>query len=393
MPQQSQLAKKTAPTPRILFIQHASVFEAYGGVEYYLHDLVALATKAYSSDNVMTLVPGRFDDVPEEPPYTMQIAPYPRNKVARKIQNRIPAALYFSAQKAIRDFRPTVLFNAHVSLGPALHLLGASYDIPIYTCAYGIDVWGDLWPQDEWCLRKVSRIISISHWTKKILVDRGYDASRIEIIQPRLPPHFENVHASDVGKRPHLNLLTMSRLDANEQYKGQDHVLHALHTIRQRKPGWKVRYVILGNGNDRGRLEALVESLNLRDCVQFREAVKDRETLGKAYAETDLYIMPSRFGRLGRTWKGEGFGIVYLEAAAFGIPSIAYNCGGATDILRDGENGRLIEPDNIEALADAIQRLDENRKELAKLGKTARTQVMSRFTESPILQQLKLAFR
>ena len=101
--------------------------------------------------------------------------------------------------------------------------------------------------------------------------------------------------------------------------------------------------------------------------------------------------MPSRFGKWEGKWRGEGFGIVYLEAAAFGLPSIAYDCGGATDIISAGVNGWLVVPDSITDLANAIAQAAKNPKLVFEMGKKAHEMVMARFTRTQFAQQLKLA--
>lgn len=375
---------------RVLCLQHSSIFEAYGGVEYYLDDTLTLATQLCGRENVHTLIPQRGPHTLSisPRPYGYQMVPWPKNSVLKKLANRVPWPLFRSAQKAILEFKPTVLLNAHVSLGPMAVALSQMYSIPLVTIVYGIDAWGNLWPQDEYALKKSSRILSISHWTKQVLVQRGYDANRIDILHPMLNPKFQTRKLSAKKSHERFTLLSISRLSAAEQYKGQDHVLHALGRLKEKYRRLSFRYIIQGKGDDLARLEALAHSLDLQEIVEFRGAVADRDALDELYGEADVYVMPSRFGFWGRRWRGEGFGIVYCEAAAFGVPSIAYRCGGATDIIRHGETGLLVTPDNVDELANAIWSLYENFSRREELGKKAFKHVMENFTQPPTREQL-----
>ncbi|MBY0372325.1 glycosyltransferase, partial [bacterium] len=174
--------------------------------------------------------------------------------------------------------------------------------------------------------------------------------------------------------------LSVSRLDATEQYKGQDHVLEALAQLRQTHPQLEFRYTIQGDGSDRPRLEALARELGLGEITRFTGSVKDRTELENLYAQSDLFVLPSRYGRWQRKWRGEGFGIVYLEAAAFGVPSLAYDCGGVKDIFTSEKDGWLAAPDDIPALAQALATLAQDRTRLAALGRAAkaRTEVFTK---------------
>jgi glycosyltransferase involved in cell wall biosynthesis len=374
---------------RVLCLQHSSVFENYGGVEYYLDDTLRLATDICGGANVRTLIPQRGDGLKTSPrPYTYQLVPWATQPIVKKLCNRIPWPLFNAARKAIEEFRPQILLNAHVSLGPVAFALSKLYSIPVVTIVYGIDAWGNLWPQDELALKKSNRILSISHWTKNVLVDRGYPATQIDILHPMLNPTFQNRPLPTKTTRDRFTLLTISRLSAAEQYKGQDHVLQALGRLKEKHSRIKFRYIIQGKGDDQPRLESLVHSLDLNEIVEFRDAVPDRDGLESLYNEADVYVMPSRYGYWGRKWRGEGFGIVYCEAAAFGVPSIAYRCGGATDIIRHGETGLLITPDNIDELASGIWSLYENFATREAMGKKAYHHVLKHFTESATREQL-----
>jgi phosphatidylinositol alpha-1,6-mannosyltransferase len=111
------------------------------------------------------------------------------------------------------------------------------------------------------------------------------------------------------------------------------------------------RWVVVGEGSLRGELEAMAASLDVADCVTFTGRLDDEardDWLDRAH----VFAMPSRLLPGGRG--GEGFGIVYLEAGAHGLPCVAGNVGGSVDAVIDGETGLLVDPTDHVAVADAI---------------------------------------
>lgn len=123
------------------------------------------------------------------------------------------------------------------------------------------------------------------------------------------------------------------------KYKGYDQMLHALVKVRLCVPD--VHFILAGKGDDIPRIKALVAKLNLQDCVTIAGFVPDEE-LCAHYNLCDVFALPS---------KGEGFGIVYLEALACGKPVLAGNQDGSIDPLAEGKLGCLVDPDNVEEIA------------------------------------------
>jgi glycosyltransferase involved in cell wall biosynthesis len=140
-------------------------------------------------------------------------------------------------------------------------------------------------------------------------------------------------------------ILTVSRLDSSEKYKGYDTVLKALPAVLQSIPD--VRYLIVGKGDDRSRIERIIAESGLESCVTVAGDIADEE-LCDHYNLCDVFAMPS---------KGEGFGIVFLEAMACGKPVLAGNKDGSVDALRCGELGVLVDPDNVDEIASALTRM------------------------------------
>ncbi len=379
---------------RLLFLQHDSVFENYGGIQYYLDDLLTLAAETYGQEEVLSLTLSRknTDKTQIKAPYKIDWVPSPVSGLRAKLANRFPLHLIWRALKTIPSFKPDLIIASHACLAPAAYFLSRRSHIPFGVIAYGMECWGDLYPQDEWALRRADAIFSISHWTKKILKDRGFESERIRIIHPLLPSFFDEDEQVPTNSKKSFQLLTVARLDPQEKYKGQDDTLHALALLKARSPHLDFRYRIVGEGGDKERLENLARSLKLDSHVDLVPPVKDRAALKALYHSSDLFVMPSRFGKWDGKWRGEGFGIVYVEAAACGVPSIAYNCGGVTDIVEHQETGLLVEQGNRADLALAIEKMMKDNEERKQMGARASTLVRERFSVAAIRKEMEAAF-
>jgi phosphatidylinositol alpha-1,6-mannosyltransferase len=149
------------------------------------------------------------------------------------------------------------------------------------------------------------------------------------------------------GKRA---LLTLGRVVAAERYKGFDEVLGILPALDP-----DVVYIVAGGGNDVPRLGAKAARLGIQDRVIFTGLFKE-EDKADIYNLADVYVMPSR---------GEGFGFVFLEAMACGVPAIASRLDGGREAVQYGEIGRLVDPTSpaeirtavADALADCVKRI------------------------------------
>jgi glycosyltransferase involved in cell wall biosynthesis len=137
-------------------------------------------------------------------------------------------------------------------------------------------------------------------------------------------------------------LLTVARLAPEERYKGIDEVIELMPRLLDRFPSLK--YLVVGDGADRPRLAAKAKASGVGAHVVFAGWVADAEKVAH-YNLADAFVMPS---------SGEGFGIVYIEAAACGVPVIGGAAGGAVEALLDGRLGRLVDRTDPAALAQAI---------------------------------------
>jgi len=145
-------------------------------------------------------------------------------------------------------------------------------------------------------------------------------------------------------------LLTLGRLSSEEQYKGHDEILEILPDLAEEVPD--VSYLVCGDGDDRSRLERKAERLGVADRTVFAGYVPEEEKEDH-YRLADAFVMPGR---------GEGFGIVYLEAMACGVPVVASRADASREAVRDGQLGVVVDPDDPSDLRRGIYRaLDTER--------------------------------
>jgi glycosyltransferase involved in cell wall biosynthesis len=246
--------------------------------------------------------------------------------------------------------RPNLVISTHVNFTPAAYWLKRLAGIPYWAIAYGTDAWNIEQTDIKTALYHADKIISISSYTRdRLLKEENLDPTKISLlactfdasrfkIAPK-PQYLLNRYQL-TAEQPVI--LTVGRLDNTQQYKGYDQILLALPEIRRQIPN--VHYILVGKGDDRPRIEQLITQLNLQDCVTLAGFVPDDE-ICDYYNLCDVFAMPS---------KGEGFGIVYLEALACGKPTLGGNQDGTIDALCHGELGVLVNPDDLEEIAEAL---------------------------------------
>ncbi|WP_040630379.1 glycosyltransferase [Fortiea contorta] len=248
---------------------------------------------------------------------------------------------------------PDLVMTTHMNFTIAAYWLKRLRNIPYWTVAHGLEAWDIQNSALKTALHHADLILAVSGYTRdRLLKEQNLDPKKVVI----LPNTFDGSRFQPAPKPSYLLkkyqlkpeqpiILTVARLSEVEQYKGYDQILYALPKIRQLIPD--VQYMIVGKGNDRIRLEKLIAELELQNCVTFAGFVPD-EQLCDYYNLCDVFAMPS---------KREGFGIVYLEALACGKPVLGGNQDGSVDALCHGELGALVNPNDVEQIADTLSQI------------------------------------
>jgi glycosyltransferase involved in cell wall biosynthesis len=249
--------------------------------------------------------------------------------------------------------RPKLIVSTHLNFGPLAMVAQRSFGMPYVLVAHGIDAWRITNASRRRALQKANLTLAVSQYTRDRLIhEAGLDSDRVKI----LPNTFDAERFAIAPKPPQLLrkyglrqdtpvILTVCRLAETECYKGYDQIIKAMPEIMRFVPN--ARYLLVGKGPDRPRIEKLIAELGVQDAVILAGFVPDEE-LADHYNLCDVFAMPSR---------GEGFGIVYLEALACGKPVLAGNKDGSRDALADGELGLLVDPDDTAEIATEIIRV------------------------------------
>ncbi len=217
-------------------------------------------------------------------------------------------------------------------------------------------------------LKKVDIIVSNSEYTKNLLKKNIAGLNNIETIYPGVSS-FENIKEEEIKlTNGQPTLLTLARL---EKRKGHQNVLYAISKLKSRYPD--IRYIIAGDGEEKYNILSLVRTLDISRNVSLIGSISESQ---KKYIfnRTDLMIMPTidAIDRLSI----EGFGIAYIEAALFGIPSIASNIGGTKEAVIHNETGIVL--NNLNDLENIIGELIENKKKREFFGQNAKNRANSK---------------
>lgn len=263
--------------------------------------------------------------------------------------------LAFISHAALKGFTAHKLILSHVHLLPVAILIKTiSPRTKIVLLAHGIEVWRELKTWEKRFMRASCEVWAVSQFTAAELQEKHkIPETNLRVLNNCLDPYFKIPKIKDrpnelVYKHGILPsdpiLFTLTRLSSTELYKGYDLVLQILPEIIKSHP--TLLYIIAGKAHEseQRRLERLIEDLNLQNNVVLLGFIpEDRVT--SYFKLADVFIMPSQ---------KEGFGLVFIEAAACGTKVIAGNKDGSRDALLDGKLGTLVNPENKAHLAAAI---------------------------------------
>ncbi len=222
----------------------------------------------------------------------------------------------------------------------------------------------------------VNKIIANSEFTKELIKKVNPKLTNIEVIHPGVSS-FDNIDEEEVKLIDGTpTLLTLARL---EKRKGHKLIIKSISRLINKYPN--IRYIIAGEGEEKSYLLSLVGALNISKNVMFIGSVNDGQ---KKFIlnKTDLMIMPTIDES--KKLSIEGFGITYVEAALFGIPSIASNIGGTKEAVLHNNTGIII--DNLDELDIAISDLIENKIKMKKLGENAKKRAQSQLSWDKVIK-------
>lgn len=264
--------------------------------------------------------------------------------------------LLFTQKAIFSGIGNDVIILSHLNLLPVGYFIKLlSPRTKLLLIAHGIEAWKKF----RWLQRRMlfacDRILSVSRYTKEVIIKLNhFPAEKIQVLNNCLDPFLEKPvekeKDKDLLKRYQLNkedivLMTLTRLDIRERYKGYDIVIEGLRELRKKNASLK--YLIIGkyDEKEKQRLDKLIAEAGLQADIIFTGFVDD-DKLAEHFNLADIYIMPS---------EKEGFGIVFIEAMYYNKPVIAGNKDGSTDALLDGKLGLLVNPSSKQEVSQAIE--------------------------------------
>jgi len=301
---------------------------------------------------------------------------------------RSKARLVVSAIRAARRQGKLVLAG-HPHLAPvaqAMHVRAPR--IRTIVCAHGLEVSEPLPAVRRSALRRADLVLAPSAATAELVsAKQGVAQDRIRVLPWALDPDFEALlaKAALTPLPPEFPsgrvILSVGRWNSEERYKGLDHLIAALARIRTHWP--EVQLVAVGEGDDRHWLENLAAEHGVQRHVHLFSGLAPAQ-IAACYAACEVFALPSR---------GEGFGLVYLEAMASGKPVIGGSHGGAPEVIEDGLTGYLVSHGDVAQLVAALDSLLHEPELGRQMGAKGKARVESAFRFQTFAKSLRKILR
>tara|TARA_Y100001935_G_scaffold130046_1_gene107780 strand:- start:30 stop:1112 length:1083 start_codon:yes stop_codon:yes gene_type:complete len=212
----------------------------------------------------------------------------------------------------------------------------------------------------------IDKVVANSEYTKNLAIDIGIDESKIIVINPGVFPPKEIdkstiEEAENILKNKNPRLITVSRFDKR---KNHEKVIMALKNLKQMYPN--IIYTCIGYGEEEENIRKLTNELELNEQVVFLNNIS-QDLKNALVSKSNLFVMPSIIHKS----SVEGFGIAYVEAAQYGIPSIGGKDGGASDAIKNNETGIICDGNNLDEIYSSIDLILKNNS-FVEMGKKAK---------------------
>jgi phosphatidylinositol alpha-1,6-mannosyltransferase len=316
----------------------ALVTDAYGGrggIAQYNRDFLGSLAEMGALSSI-TVLPRQAPDPPEPPERIRQLAAH-----GGRVRYSVAALRTAFVQHV------DLVFCGHLFMAPLAASIARLKHAKLVIQTHGLEAWSRPSKWQRAAVEQADLVLSVSRHTRAAVLSWAAIAPEQVVVVPNtvreiFKPGDGSIRRSTLGLNGKRVLLTVGRMDSRERYKGHDRVIAAIPELVKR--GHDICYLIVGEGNDRPRLESLAIKTGAKDRVRFLGAV-DSQTLAEIYRCADLFVMPST---------GEGFGVAFLEAMASGTPALGLDIAGSCDALGEGELGSVAAENEI---SEVIARL------------------------------------
>ena len=331
------------PTLNVLMLL-SDGFGGFGGIAKFNRDFLEALDASSLVQRVYALPRLIPDPIKEVIPESIV---YDRRAASGKVAFLQRVGSHLCARQPIN-----LVICGHINLLPAAWIFARAQGARLALIIHGVEAWG---PRDVWrnrTVRFVDTYMAVSRhsaekfgaWSKTAM-DRFFILPNCVDLEHFLPGERDPKLIERYSLESTKVIMTVGRLGYEERYKGFDEVIEVLPQLIAVFPNLK--YMIVGDGPDRKRLEIKAKTSGVSGYVIFTGRIPESEKVAH-YNLADAYVMPS---------SGEGFGIVLIEAAACGIPIVGSSVDGSREALLDGRLGRLVSPDNRSELVAAVTEL------------------------------------
>jgi phosphatidyl-myo-inositol dimannoside synthase len=308
---------------------------------------------------------------------------------SERAKGRFLATAIRAARRPSGKSKIKLVVTGHPNLAPVTSTMRfAAPRLKSIVCTHGVEVWEPLPRMRRMALRRADVVLAPSKYTADhVAAIQRVATQKIRVLPWALDPQFEAL-APQSGKAAAPEnfpkgrvVLTVGRWRADERYKGMDTLITALPRLLPRWP--ELQLAAVGDGDDREWLEDLAEETGVQRHVHFLSGLSYVE-LARCYAHCEIFALPSR---------GEGFGLVYLEAMACGKPVIGGAHGGAPEVIDDGKTGYLVPHGDAAQLATAIETLLADPALEREMGRRGKQRVENEFRFSVFAKSFRKILR
>lgn len=241
--------------------------------------------------------------------------------------------------------KPTLIISTHINFAFIANIIKKLFKVPYILIAHGIEIKPNFSKYKLNAINNSDKILATSKWTQNKILKLGVKIKKISIIGNTASETVFNINNDNKKLKKSYKILskdkiilTVARLDKNEKYKGYDKIIKSIPIIIKKFKN--IKYLIVGEGDDKKRIEFLINKLKINEYVKLCGFIPD-DQLPSYYCLADVFALPST---------GEGFGIVFIESMLSGTPIIAGNKDGSVDATNDGYLGKLVNPYKINSI-------------------------------------------
>lgn len=293
--------------------------------------------------------------------------------------------LFISLKQQALVSRPDVILCGKALMeGYIGFLLKRIMGIPYVVCTYGMEIatWSNQPKNRKRLIRvltKADAVLCINAQTQRELEQLGVSADRISVLYPGIEPDSLALseHSNEILKKYNISrpyILTVARLIKR---KGIDDLIAAYTSLASEK----IPLVIVGGGPEKESLVTQAKATG--DTIIFTGAISDSD-LHALYANAALFALTPK--ELQRDY--EGFGIVYMEAAYFGLPALGTKTGGVEEAIEDGVTGILATPGDVDSITTGLHTLLTQPTLAKQYGQAGKARALASFTWKRITSQL-----